>query len=208
MKLERRTFELTELRAATVDNKPVITGYAAVFNARSNLLFDMFREMILPGAFAESLQRDDVRALWQHDTSQVLGRKSAGTLALTEDDHGLRVEIHPPDTQAGRDAVELIQRGDVTEMSFGFSVPPTGEDWSEDTDGVILRTLNKVKLWEVSPVTFPAYPQTEVGTRDQFGTIPEIPASLRRATDGAEKDQQRALQQLDVMRRRLALASV
>lgn len=185
MNMERRTFEIKELRAVpAVDNQPsVISGYAAVFNARSDLIWGEFREVIAPGAFAESLQRDDVRALWQHDTAQVLGRKRAGTLTLEEDDHGLRVEIHPPDTQTGRDAVALIQRGDVSEMSFMFTVRPKGESWAEDTDGTKVRTVLKAKLWEVSPVTFPAYPQTEVGMRSQFGEKPIVPGSLRGRVD-------------------------
>lgn len=183
--MERRTFEVSELRAAAVDNNPVISGYAAVFNARSDMIWGEFREVIAPGAFAESLQRDDIRALWQHDTAQVLGRKSAGTLTLVEDDHGLQVEIHPPNTQTGRDAMELIRRGDVSEMSFGFSVPPQGDEWSEDTDGTILRTVRKAKLVEVSPVTFPAYPQTAVNMRSQFGEKPVIPDQARGAAAGS-----------------------
>lgn len=185
MQLERRTYELSELRAASVDKQPVITGYAAVFNQRSNLIWNEFREVIAPGAFAESLTRDDVRALWQHDTAQVLGRKSAGTLTLEEDERGLRVEIHPPDTQTGRDAVELIRRGDVDQMSFGFSVPPKGDSWHEEPDGTLVRTVHKAKLYEVSPVTFPAYPTTEIGMRSQFGERPVIPADVRGATASA-----------------------
>jgi len=207
MELERRTFEIAELRAEGEGASRKISGYAAVFNARSNVIWDSFREVIAPGAFAESLGRDDVRALWQHDPALVLGRKSSGTLILTEDNHGLNVEIHPPNTQAGRDAIELIQRGDVSEMSFGFSVPPLGDSWAEESDGTIVRTLNKVKLWEVSPVTFPAYPQTEVGMRSQFGAQVAIPDSLRGAADGSANDTQRALH-LDFMRRRLTLAGL
>jgi len=120
-----------------------------------------------------------------------LGRSKAGTLALAEDGTGLRVEITPPNTQVGRDALESIQRGDVDQMSFGFTVPPGGEDWREEEDGMIVRALSRVKLWEVSPVTFPAYPQTEVGVRSFFGDIPTIPAGVRGATATADRDSDR-----------------
>jgi len=79
-----------------------------------------FVEIIKPGAFTKTLDESDVRALLNHNSDQVLGRMSAGTLKLWEDDRGLRAEIHPPDTSAGRDAVALIKRGDLTGMSFGF----------------------------------------------------------------------------------------
>lgn len=209
MEIERRTFELSELRAAAVDNNPVITGYAAVFNQRSDLIWGEFREVIAPGAFAESLTRDDIRALWQHDTAQVLGRKSAGTLTLEEDERGLRVEIHPPNTQTGRDAVELIKRGDVSEMSFGFSVAPQGDDWHEDPDGTIIRTIRKAKLYEVSPVTFPAYPQTEVGMRSAFGDKPVIPESVRGAAADSANDNAESLRaQANQRQREIEILSI
>ena len=193
--MEYRKFDLSEVRAGTdAASGPVIAGYAAIFNARSDVLFGEFREVIAPGAFAESLGRDDIRALWQHDTAQVLGRKASGTLILAEDERGLRVEIHPPNTQVGRDAVELIRRGDVDQMSFGFSVPPQGDDWHEDADGTVIRTVRKAKLYEVSPVTFPAYPQTEIGMRSALGVQPVIPADVRGAT--ATADDNRATERL------------
>lgn len=148
-----------EVRAAT-DKPATILGHAALFNSPS--VFMGFREVIAPGAFAGSLS-GDIRALWQHDTAQVLGRTTAGTLKLWEDDQGLAFELNPPDTQTGRDAVTLIERGDVNQMSFGFNIAPGGDSWSEDSDGIPLRTLTAVNLMEVSPVTWPAYPQTGVG---------------------------------------------
>ena len=134
-----------------------LTGYAARFNEPSEPL--PFIERIAPGAFKRSLRsRNDVKLLWNHDTSTVLGSSRAGTLTLTEDDKGLRVSAVLPDTQAGRDAKVLIQRGDVTGFSFGFTVPRGGDSWNEDGSE---RTLNYVRLLEVSTgVAFPAYTTT------------------------------------------------
>lgn len=134
-----------------------LTGYAARFNEPSEPL--PFIERIAPGAFKRSLRsRNDIKLLWNHDSSMVLGSTRAGTLTLTEDEYGLRVSAVLPDTQAGRDAKVLISRGDVTGFSFGFTVPKGGDTWSEDGSE---RTLKSVRLMEVSTgVAFPAYPST------------------------------------------------
>jgi uncharacterized protein len=134
-----------------------LTGYAARFNEPSEPL--PFVERIAPGAFKRSLRsRNDIKLLWNHDSSMVLGSTRAGTLTLTEDEQGLRVDATLPDTTAGRDARVLIQRGDVTGFSFGFTVPKGGDTWNEDGTE---RTLKSVRLMEVSTgVAFPAYPTT------------------------------------------------
>lgn len=163
---------------------PLFLGHAAVFNTLSVMMWG-FREKIAPGAFAGSLG-DDVRALWDHQTGMVMGRTKSGTLRLAEDMVGLRFENDPP-LSATRE-IESVQRGDVDQMSFGFS---TLEDtWDIDENDQVIRTLLKVKLYEVSYVTFPAYPATSVGVRgDQrafdpaLGAIPMIPEEFRRASD-------------------------
>ncbi|GEM_PF-1823066 len=142
-----------------------LIGYAAVFNSESADLGG-FREEIQPGAFARSLAEDaDVRALWNHNDGQVLGRTAAGTLSMREDERGLRVEIDPPDTQVAQDAMVSVERGDVNQMSFAFRVRPGGQSFSERDDGTVLRSLSDVELFEVSPVTFPAYEDTVVDAR-------------------------------------------
>jgi HK97 family phage prohead protease len=160
--LEQRfaTIEGLEVRAEA-DKPATILGHAALFDTKSVYMMG-FRETIEKGAFSESLT-GDIRALWQHDTARVLGRTKAGTLRLWEDDQGLAFELNPPDTQDGRDAVTLIERGDVDQMSFGFNVPSGGDTWAEDEDGIPLRKLRAVSLMEISPVTWAAYPQTGVG---------------------------------------------
>lgn len=160
--MERRNFTATELRAIEGENGlRHITGYAAVFNRLSEDL-GWFKEKIEPGAFKDSITSDDIRALWNHDSNYVLGRNKSGTLALSEDEHGLKIDITPPDAQWARDLMTSIERGDVDQMSFGFR---TISDRWEMIDEVEVRTLVKVKLFDVSAVAFPAYPDTEVGLR-------------------------------------------
>lgn len=202
--MERRFFPI-EIRADGDTSATTLTGYAAVFDQLSLVLYSMFREKITRGAFVGSLG-DDIRALWNHDTNLPLGRTRANTLRLAEDAHGLRVEIDPPDTQAGRDAVASIRRGDVDQMSFAFDV--LEESWDQDEAGALVRTLTKVKLHEVSPVVFPAYPQTIVAARagQQFGALgdmPTIPEQFRRVVTGPPAEPEPAL--VAQRRRRLAI---
>ena len=156
VKREERCADVTELRVQPEGESAVIEGHAAIFDSLSQDLGFMFpfKERINKGAFKSSLEKDDIRALWNHDANYVLGRNKAGTLELTETNKGLRVRIHPPDTQWARDLTESIRRGDVSQMSFGFVVEK--ETWSVEGKEDI-RTLEKVKLYDVSPVTFPAY---------------------------------------------------
>jgi len=165
---ERRTITLKELRV--VDDisedsaEPTIDGYASVFDSWSEELGgnQPFRERVVKGAFEQTIQEDDIRALFNHDPNYVLGRNKSGTLTLEEDDKGLHVKIKPPNTQWAKDLLVSIKRGDITQMSFGFTV--ILDRWNYE-DGTDVRELLKVKLYDVSPVTFPAYTQTECGIR-------------------------------------------
>lgn len=141
-----------------------LVGYAAVFNTLSVNLGG-FREQIAPGAFKETLAEEDIRSLYNHNEDLVLGRNANKTLRLEEDDKGLRFANDLPDTQLSRDLAVLIERGDVTQMSFAFRVKPNGEDWVEDDKLGLVRTLKAVRLRDVGPVTFPAYPDTQVAVR-------------------------------------------
>jgi len=153
-----------QLRAEGDDSVRRLVGHAAVFNIRTDI-GGFFEEQIRPGAFSEAIRNDDVRALIDHDSSLVLGRNTAGTLQLSEDDRGLRVEITPPDTQIARDLIVSMERGDINQMSFGFSMRGGIEEWDE-TGETQLRTIEKVgRLIDVSVVTFPAFPDAEVGLR-------------------------------------------
>jgi HK97 family phage prohead protease len=159
--------ELAEVRAfLSEDGKRQISGYAAVFEKDSQDLGG-FVERIAKGAFRESISGNDVRALWSHNSDLVLGRTGNRTLRLLEDDYGLKFELDLPDTTLGRDAFTSIERGDVTGMSFGFTVKREDQGWQRGEPGAPhLRTLMRVNLFEVSPTAFPAYTQTAVSTRD------------------------------------------
>lgn len=160
MTMERRALAAPpEVRAD--DGAMVARGYAALFNSEADI-GGYFREVIAPGAFRETLKNDDIRALIDHDTGRVIGRSSAGTLRLKEDDKGLSVEIDLPDTTDGRDLAVQLERGDISGMSFGFIV--RHDEWDETSDPPT-RTIHAVDLLEVSAVAFPAYGDTEIALR-------------------------------------------
>ncbi|MFF4818082.1 HK97 family phage prohead protease [Kitasatospora sp. NPDC001309] len=149
-----------ELRA-TETGGSVLIGYAAKFNTRSQDLGGWV-ETIQPGAFTRALdEAHDVRALFNHDPNMVLGRTTAGTLRLEQDSIGLRYEVDLPNTSAGRDLAESLRRGDISQSSFGFRT--IQDDWSYDGDGRDLRKLMDLTLYDVSPVTYPAYLDTNSG---------------------------------------------
>lgn len=167
------------------DGEPTkIIGYAAKFNTRSNNLGG-FVEVIAPGAFDDVLT-DDVRGLFNHDRNMILGRTKSGTLTLAVDDIGLRYEISAPDNQTVRDLVLApIARGDVDQSSFAFHLPSDGYRWDEDDQGVYVRTITRLsRLIDVSPVTYPAYNDTEASAR----TLDEAKQIL-----GKESEEQRQL---------------
>jgi len=154
-KMETRTLSV-DYEIRETDNGMLFEGYAAVFDSPSQPL--PFTERIAPGAFARSLKnRNDVKLMWNHDAGSILGSSRAGTLKLVEDGRGLKVTAELPNTTLGRDTAELLRRGDVDAMSFGFSVPKNGDSWSEDGSE---RTLKEIRLHEVSIVAFPAYTAT------------------------------------------------
>ena len=156
----------TELRFD--ESKNVLVGYAAMYNVWSQNLGG-FRERILPGAFDRALSGgQDVRALMNHDPNFVLGRTKSGTLSLTSDDVGLRVAIKPPESEWAKGLMESVRRGDIDQMSFQFRAIEGGDRWfGDDASTDLLRELRDVDLFDVSPVTFPAYPQTTLSAREQ-----------------------------------------
>lgn len=162
MEAQKRCIGLAEIRSVD-DAKRVVGGYAALFN-RETELYPGVMEKVSPGAFRESISKDDIRALWSHKTDLVLGRNRNKTLRLWEDDIGLGFELHLPDTQQGIDAYKLISRGDVTGVSFGFDIEEQEIKYGSNGTATV-RTLKKLKLFEISPVAFPAYDETSVDAR-------------------------------------------
>lgn len=166
-KAKKRTLTLDNLEIRAVpqsdgQEKPQICGYAAVYNSESEMMYGFMREVIRPGAFDSSLN-NDIRALWNHDSAYVLGRTTAGTLSIRSDAKGLYFQVNPPETTWANDLCRSIERGDINQMSFGFTV--NEDNWSELEDGTEMRELLDVDLREVSVVTFPAYTATSAGLR-------------------------------------------
>ncbi|MEG7934979.1 HK97 family phage prohead protease [Bacillus mobilis] len=165
-KTEMREIVTQKIEIREDDNgNRTLTGYAVKWEKKSLVMgyYRKFREQFKNGAFTESLQNDDQRFLWSHDTSKVLGRTKNNTLRLSEDAVGLRFELDLPNTTLGNDTYESIKRGDVDGVSFGFSM--ITQDIEEPDDDLMLRTVTKAKLLEVSAVAFPAYPDSEVSAR-------------------------------------------
>lgn len=146
----------------------VLEGYAVVWDSLSVEMWG-FREKFEAGAFAANLRTDpDVKALVDHDPSKLLGRTTSGSLSVKEDDKGLLMRVKMPDTQLGRDTVTLVNRGDLTQMSFAFRTK--SERWDQTDDGEI-RTVTEADLFDVSLVTYPAYPETSVQVRSGDGVV-------------------------------------
>lgn len=160
-----------------------MVGYAATFETLSEDLGG-FKEKIRAGAFTNTINKADIRALWNHNPDFVLGRNKAGTLSLREDKQGLSIEIIPPDTSYARDLMESMKRGDVDQMSFGFRT--LKDEWDETDPQNVVRTLVEVELYDVSPVTYPAYPTTSIGVRSAKDIYDSHAAEAQESRSAAE----------------------
>lgn len=160
---------------------PLIVGYGAVFyragqEGTQYWLYDNIVERIDPRAFDRAIKEDDIRGLKNHDPNLILGRSSSNTMKLFVDEIGLRYEIDPPSTSAGKDTIEELKRGDLTGSSFSFIIPEGGDDWSEQKTAegakIHIRTLRDLQVFDVGPVTFPAYTATTAGVRCYRNLLP------------------------------------
>lgn len=175
-----------------VTSERTICGYAAVYGSPSEDLGG-FIEYIEKGAFDEVLG-DDCRALFNHDANLLLARTASGTLKLKVDDRGLYYEFEAPHTTAGNDLLELLKRGDVTQSSFGFTIK---EDEWVMRNGITYRYIKKVaRLYDVSPVTYPAYPATSAALKA---------SGALRASEGPATSQEAPAQAVDLTAYRLRL---
>ena len=195
-----------EIRTET-DAPTRLTGYAAMFDTPAEIA-GSFVEIIDRGAFDEALG-DDVRVLFNLDANLVLGRTKSGTASLAVDATGLRYEVTPPPTQIGRDVLQLVERGDVDGSSFGFRV--LKDSWTKGAthDALPVRHIEAVALYDVSPVTQPAYVETTVEARSTAAELTTTPPPAApvvshsdRASDAQFETQARRLR---LARRRVEL---
>lgn len=193
---ERRFFTSevrAEKRAEDNTDVSVIEGYAAKFNIETEIgYYFKFREKILPGAFDDVL-KDDVRCLFNHDPNQILARciDGKGTLSLSVDKVGLKYSYVTPDRSFAKDLADAIENGDVSQSSFSFEIEE--QRWTSiDGEDMELREIVKFKkLYDVSPVTYPAYADTEVAKRSFDSFVNE------RAKNGDNPDENKRLTALE-----------
>ncbi len=204
--MERRTLQSHRPQLIrSTDGKPSkITGYAAVYYNASDpgTEFVMCRygsfslvERLMPGCFDRAVREDDVRGYYNHDRSAILGRTKSGTLRLSTDAKGLRYEIDPPDTQLARDLLESLKRGDITGSSFAFDYQETSTVDQRLPDGTEREIIEvrSVILYDVGPVTEPAYASTTSEARAQArkangGGLGWTPEAMRRHVEKLEAD--------------------
>jgi len=194
--IETRNFKLEDVEVREHEDGHLVVGYGAVFNSESNNLGG-FTEFISRDAF-EGREKDDVRFLLNHDPNYIMGRTTSGTLKLRVDEKGLRYEVAIPDTSAGRDLLISLKRGDITQSSFAFTVEK--DSWSQSETGAAVRTIEKVsRLFDVSAVTYPAYPNASVGLRSMETWKNNLKESLEHEKRENEK------QEIDQWNRSLAV---
>lgn len=167
--MDRRAYNSPVSVITRDDKQPVLTGYAAVFYNPQDPgteyeVWEGLRERIMPGAFDRALRESDPVALFNHDSNAILGRMSAKTLRLSVDGRGLKYEIDVPDTRMGQDVVTSVARGDITGSSFAFVVKEV-RTTERQQDGYAIREILDVDLYDVGPVTYPAYAATTAGMR-------------------------------------------
>lgn len=188
-----------EIRLDESGEQPRLVGYASVFyngTAKTEFrLWDDFVERIMPGAFDKTLKaKDDVRGLFNHDPSLILGRTTAGTVDLEVDKRGLRYSIELGSTTVAEDVIKHIRRGDVSGSSFGFEVTDVEHRMEDKVD---IREITGVKLFDVGPVTYPAYEGTDVNVRqEELAEIRSELAAWKEKRTGSGANTQRARKML------------
>lgn len=196
---EKRCFQ-TELRLA--DSGRLITGTAIVYSSRSQDLGG-FVEVVAPGALAKTLRDNQIKLLFDHDTAFVLGSVPAGTLSLKDTQRGLDFSCEAPETTWANDLLVSMKRGDINNCSFGFDV--VTDKW-EKRDGLMVRTLQEIKVSEISIVAFPAYTASTVSvrTKEQFqGAVDALAAQELQQKNSDSGNQQKLT---NLLYRRLELA--
>lgn len=212
--IERRTVTApVELRDAG-DGKWQIAGHGFLYNSWSEDLGG-FKEQITPGAADDVMASNpDIRGLFNHDPNLVLGRTAAGTMSVSLDAMGCRYLIDPPDTSYANDLRSLLARGDVSNSSFAFRIGAGGSTWTEDPESdLLLRSIVKFSgLYDMSPVTYPAYPTTTSGLTVGFSSSAltgerdgDGPAGERTDGNGSGQQADAVPWRLKAVQRRMAL---
>lgn len=196
--LQRRYLPISYRDDAGSEDGNKLEGHASVFNADADLGY--FVERVMPGTFRDTILDDDIRCLFNHNDDIILGRNKANTLRLSEDDRGLFFSCDLPDTSWGRDIRESVKRRDVTQCSIGFTV--ISQRVYQEND-VWYREISKARLWDVSPVTFPAFVQTDVAVRTAERAFRSF-AEFRRGTE----DPQQLIEQARAAEEARALADI
>ena len=195
--IERRYTEVKELRL--LDDGNVIEGYPIVYDQIADI--GWFREKIARGAATNALKTSDEFVLFNHDPNFPLARRSNGSLEVTEDDHGVKIKADLSKSARGREVHEMVKAGLIDKMSFAFSTEKESWEYSKDKNESDLRTVEEFReLYDYSPVTYPAYKQTELQARsaqDVFDSR-EAPAGDEQPGAPGEED---ALGKLDVFER-------
>ena len=192
-----------------------ISGYASVtFNGKSETEYRIAADLverISPGAFDDVLKNSpDVVGLFNHDPSNVLGRTSAGTLTVEADERGLKYSIKPGETQTGRDVAEMIKRGDVSGSSFAFQ--PGQITWSQEGETLVRQVETVTQLFDVGPVTYPAYNGSSVESRND-SPVDDLRAeglaylAAANASNAANQAAQRNATAVNVARQKLKILS-
>jgi HK97 family phage prohead protease len=163
-----QSFDKAERRFLSVELRSkegrTVEGYAAKFNSDSEVFYNSWLERIAPGAF-DNVMADDAVALFNHDPNFILARNKVN-MTLTQDETGLKYSFEAPNTTAGNDLLENLKNGNIRQSSFAFTVAEEKWKHAEKKGDLSVRTITKVeRLYDVSPVTYPAYPDTTVGKR-------------------------------------------
>ena len=158
--MEKRIFNIENRFETREDGQEVVVGYGSIWNSRSENLGGFYEFISSSAITQETIAKSDVRALINHDPNLVLARSTAGNLSLSVDEKGLRYEFSIPETSYGKDLAINMKNGNINQSSFAFTVG--ADEWSTDEDGNDIRTITSIeKLYDVSPVTYPAYSQAE-----------------------------------------------
>lgn len=194
MKAENREIRGIEMRATVDEESRKVEGYALLFNTDSVLILGDTIERIAPGALDGVLEKSDVLCLMNHDERRgVLARyrMGEGSLSLTVDEKGLKYAFEAPKSALGDELIESLKRGDISQSSFAFTVEK--DKWEEIEENKYVRTIIKFRrIYDVSPVYYPAYEDTSVALRHREGMIAQKEADAK-AKAKAEEERKREL---------------